>query len=74
MCFELEILGNAYRPTSIGPPKAVKFAIFDIITPDLINGPNAAAAEGITIVNNCLDMFGDLSEHYILVLSHSKSK
>ena len=47
--------------------------MFDIITPDLVNGPNVAAAEGITIVNNCLDIFGDISEHYVLVLSHSKS-
>ena len=57
-----------------GHPRASKVAVFDIITPDLITGPNAAAAEGIAIVNNCLDVFGDLSQHYVIVISHSKSK
>ena len=56
-----------------GHPRASKVAVFDIITPDLITGPNAAAAEGIAIINDCLDMFGDLSEHYVVLISHSKS-
>ncbi|EJF61645.1 Serine/threonine-protein kinase [Dichomitus squalens LYAD-421 SS1] len=64
---------DIYRPNSpAGHPRASKVAVFDIITPDLVTGPNAAAAEGIAIVNNCLDVFGDLSEHYVIVISHSK--
>ena len=57
-----------------GHPRASKVAVFDIITPDLINGPTAGAAEGIAIVNSCLDIFGDLSLHYMVVISHSKSE
>ena len=56
-----------------GHPRASKVAVFDIITPDLVTGPNAAAAEGIAIINDCLDMFGDLSQHYVVLVSHSKS-
>lgn len=57
-----------------GHPRASKVAVFDIITPDLVNGPTAGAAEGIAIVNSCLDIFGDLSQHYMVVISHSKSE
>ncbi|KAI0746241.1 Serine/threonine-protein kinase [Daedaleopsis nitida] len=64
---------DIYRPNlTAGHPRASKVAVFDIITPDLVNGPNAGAAEGVAIVNSCLDIFGDLSEHYMLVMSHSK--
>ena len=48
--------------------------MFDIITPDLVTGPNAAAAEGIAIISDCLDAFGDLSQHYVVLVSHSNSK
>lgn len=50
-----------------------KVAVYDIITPDHKFGTNAAAAEGIAILNNCLDVFGDLSEHYCILISHSSS-
>ena len=51
-----------------------KVAVYDIITPDITFGPAAAAAEGIAIFNQCLDLFGDLSQHYQILLSHSSSK
>lgn len=75
-CVQSELTSSMLTPDSItaGHPHASKVAVFDIITPDLVNGPNAAAAEGMTIVNSCLDIFGDLSDHYVLVLSHSKSE
>ena len=57
-----------------GHPRASKVAVFDIITPDLEVGPNAAAAEGIAILSSCLDVFGDLSQHYAISISHSKSQ
>ncbi|TFK91310.1 Serine/threonine-protein kinase [Polyporus arcularius HHB13444] len=64
---------DIYRPNlTAGHPRASKVAVFDIITPDFVNGPTAGAAEGIAIVNSCLDMFGDLSQHYMFVISHSK--
>ena len=57
-----------------GHPVASKVAVYDIITPDLKSGPIAGAAEAIAILNNFLDMFGDLSQHYMVVISHSKSE
>lgn len=51
-----------------------KVAVYDIITPDITFGPAAAAAEGIAIFNQCLDLFGDLSQHYHILLSHSSSR
>lgn len=50
-----------------------KAAVFDIITPDIRTGPSAAAAEAISIVNDCLDCFATLGQHYEIYISHSKS-
>ncbi|RPD79604.1 Serine/threonine-protein kinase [Lentinus tigrinus ALCF2SS1-7] len=66
-------ISDIYRPNlAPGHPRVSKVAVFDIITPDLVNGPTAGAAEGIAIINSCLDIFGDLSQNYMIVISHSK--
>lgn len=44
-----------------------------MITQDLESGPSAAAAEALSIVNDCLDSFANL-EKYDIHLSHTKSK
>jgi len=45
--------------------------VFDIITPDIVSGQSAAAAEAIAIVNNCLEGFANL-DHYEIHISHTK--
>lgn len=57
-----------------GHPKPLKAAVFDIITPDVVNGQSAAAAaaaEAIAIVNSCLEGFANLG-HYEIHISHTK--
>jgi eukaryotic translation initiation factor 2-alpha kinase 4 len=55
-------------------PRTFKMAVFDMITPDLETGPFAAAAELITIVNECLNTFPGLDQNYEIHISHSKCK
>ncbi|KAF8655998.1 hypothetical protein AX16_002818 [Volvariella volvacea WC 439] len=63
---------NIYLPNPIpGHPKVHKAAIFDIITPDLISGPSASGAELISVANDCLDRFPNLSHLYDIHVSHS---
>ncbi|PPQ64064.1 hypothetical protein CVT24_008877 [Panaeolus cyanescens] len=64
---------NVFMPNSVpGHPKYLKAAFFDIITPDVELGPIAAGAEMISIVNDILDNFPNLSQHYDIHISHSK--
>ncbi|OBZ78007.1 Serine/threonine-protein kinase gcn2 [Grifola frondosa] len=66
-------VSDIYRPNVVaGHPRASKAAVFDIITPDLTTGPSAAAAEAISIVNDCLDNFANLGQYYEIHISHSK--
>jgi translation initiation factor 2-alpha kinase 4 len=60
--------------TVTGHPRVSKAAVFDIITPDLENGPLAASAEVLTLVNDCLKSFPNLAENYEVHISHSKSR
>jgi translation initiation factor 2-alpha kinase 4 len=57
-----------------GHPRVSKAAVFDIITPDLENGPIAASAEILTLVNDCLRSFPNLADNYEVHMSHSKSR
>ncbi|KAG8745969.1 hypothetical protein FRC10_006532 [Ceratobasidium sp. 414] len=65
-------IGNAYRSTSMGPPRAVKFAMFDIITPDTDAVTFAAAeAECMRVVDEILSTFPGTREQAIeLHLTH----
>ncbi|KAF9482948.1 hypothetical protein BDN70DRAFT_828321 [Pholiota conissans] len=67
-------IANVYRlhSASSGHPQYTKAALFDIISPDLENGPLAAGAEIIAVVNDCLDSFPNLSQSYDIHISHSK--
>lgn len=47
--------------------------MFDIISPDLLTGPSTSAAEGISIVNECLNKFANLGQYYEIHISHSRS-
>jgi translation initiation factor 2-alpha kinase 4 len=51
-----------------------KAAVFDIITPDLENGPIAASAEVLTLLNDCLRSFPNLADNYEVHISHSQSR
>ena len=59
--------------TVTGHPRASKAAVFDIITPDLENGPIAASAEVLSLLNDCLRSFPNLADNYEVHISHSKS-
>ncbi|KAG8705429.1 hypothetical protein FRC08_001676 [Ceratobasidium sp. 394] len=65
-------IGNAYRSTTMGPPRAVKFAMFDIITPDTDAVTFAAAeAECMRVVDEILSTFPGTREQAIeLHLTH----
>ncbi|CUA75102.1 eukaryotic translation initiation factor 2-alpha kinase [Rhizoctonia solani] len=65
-------ISNAYRPTPVGPPKAIKFAIFDIITPDTdMDSIGAAEAECIRVADEVLSIFPGTREQQIeLHLTH----
>ncbi|OCH91731.1 Serine/threonine-protein kinase [Obba rivulosa] len=66
-------VGDIFRPSVVsGHPRMSKAAVFDIITPDLRTGLSAAAAEAISIVNDCLNCFATLGQHYDIHISHSK--
>ena len=56
-----------------GHPKAIKAAMFDIISQDLQHGSSASTAEAIAVVNECLDSFANLDKYEIHV-SHTQSK
>lgn len=56
-----------------GHPRVSKAAVFDIITPDLTNGPIAASAEVLALINDCLHSFPTLADNYEVHISHSKS-
>ncbi|KAI0029609.1 kinase-like domain-containing protein [Vararia minispora EC-137] len=65
-------IGDIYRPNPVvGHPRASKVAIFDIITNDVANGASISTAECIIIVNECLDAFPTLAQHYEIRISHS---
>ncbi|EUC62024.1 PEK/GCN2 kinase [Rhizoctonia solani AG-3 Rhs1AP] len=65
-------ISNAYRPTPVGPPKAIKFAIFDIITPDTdMDSVGAAEAECMRVADEVLSTFPGTREQQIeLHLTH----
>ncbi|OSC98901.1 Serine/threonine-protein kinase [Trametes coccinea BRFM310] len=66
-------IGDVYHPNVIaGHPRMSKVAVFDIITPDLITGPNAATSEAVSIASECLDNFGNLWQQYEIHLSHAR--
>ncbi|KAH9923827.1 uncharacterized protein B0H18DRAFT_1013542 [Fomitopsis serialis] len=66
-------IGDIYRPNVVsGHPRVAKAAVFDIITPDLVVGPTAAAAEALSIVNDCLNNFANLAQLYEIHISHSR--
>lgn len=54
-----------------GHPKVAKCAVLDIITPDIKDGPTAAAAEILTIVKEVLNSFPTLDESYQIHISHT---
>ena len=62
----------------MGEPLAHPFvstaAICDVITPDVVDGPNAASAEMLTLIDECLGLFPNLARTYEVRVSHSKSK
>ncbi|KAH8096907.1 hypothetical protein BXZ70DRAFT_945142 [Cristinia sonorae] len=65
-------IGDIYRPlVTPGHPKTHKAAVFDIITPDLVNGQTVATAEALSLVHSCIDGFANLSS-YEIYISHSK--
>ncbi|KDQ55313.1 hypothetical protein JAAARDRAFT_37347 [Jaapia argillacea MUCL 33604] len=65
-------IGEIFKPNLIaGHPKFSKAAVFDIITPDLENGPIAATAEAIVVVHRCLDSFPGIGQNYEIRISHS---
>ncbi|TFY68401.1 hypothetical protein EVJ58_g1031 [Rhodofomes roseus] len=67
-------IGDTYRPNVIsGHPRVSKAAVFDIITPDLVVGPTAAAAEALSIAHDCLNNFANLGQLYEIHISHSKN-
>lgn len=57
-----------------GHPRVAKAAVFDIISPDVVTGPSAAAAEAIAIISDCLNNFANLGQLYEIHISHSMSK
>lgn len=57
-----------------GHPRVAKAAVFDIITPDLVVGPTAATGEALSIVNDCLNNFANVGQHFEIHISHSQSE
>lgn len=64
-------IGDAYVQTGIGHPDRLKVAAFDILTPDANEGPLAAAAEALSIADECLNSFPGLGDSYKIYISHS---
>ncbi|KAH9994612.1 hypothetical protein BJV77DRAFT_1059858 [Russula vinacea] len=66
-------IGDIYRPNLVaGHPRVFKAAVFDIISTDVTNSGPVSIAESIIIMNECLDSFPNLSQHYEIHISHSK--
>ncbi|KAA1478685.1 Serine/threonine-protein kinase [Dentipellis sp. KUC8613] len=66
-------IGDTYRANSVaGHPLVSKAAVFDIITVDIANGSSASSSEAIILMNECLNSFPTLSQHYEIHISHSK--
>ncbi|KAI0300075.1 hypothetical protein B0F90DRAFT_1817684 [Multifurca ochricompacta] len=66
-------IGDIYRPNLVaGHPMVYKAAAFDIISTDVANSGPVSIAESIIIMNECLDSFPNLSQHYEIHISHSK--
>ncbi|KAI9457648.1 kinase-like domain-containing protein [Lactarius psammicola] len=65
-------IGDTYRPNLVaGHPRVFKAAVFDIISTDIANSGPVSTAESIIIMNECLDSFPNLSQHYEIHISHS---
>ncbi|KAI0051565.1 Serine/threonine-protein kinase [Auriscalpium vulgare] len=65
-------IGDTYKANLVtGHPRMSKAAVFDIITTDVANGTSASIAEGLIIINECLDSFPTLAQHYEIHISHS---
>lgn len=56
-----------------GHPKVSKAAVFDIITPDLESGSIASMAEILALLDDMLNGFPTLSDHYEIHISHAAS-
>ncbi|TDL16229.1 Serine/threonine-protein kinase [Rickenella mellea] len=66
-------IGDTYRDTAIGGhPKISKAAVFDIVTPDMLKGPEVAIAELVSIMGEILDAFPNLGQNFDIHISHSK--
>ncbi|KAI5119391.1 hypothetical protein M0805_005934 [Coniferiporia weirii] len=66
-------VGDTYRAGSVlGHPLVSTTAIFDIITPDMMNGLEVASAEMVALMDECLGTFPNLSKTYQIHVSHSK--
>ncbi|KAI0266451.1 kinase-like domain-containing protein [Gloeopeniophorella convolvens] len=66
-------IGDIYRPSLVaGHPRVSKAAVLDIISTDIANGGPVSIAELIIIINECLDTYPSLSQHYEIHISHSK--
>lgn len=67
-------VGDTYRAgAALSHPTVSSTAIFDIITPDTVNGVEVGSAELLTLVDECLGTFPNLAKTYQVHVSHSKS-
>ena len=67
-------IGDTFREgPALGHPVTLPAAVFDIITPDIVHGPQVASAEIISMVHKCLALFPNLSNNYEIIVSHSNS-
>ncbi len=57
-----------------GHPKVLKAAVLDVVTPDLVHGPQASTAEMLSVIDDCMNTFPGLSQHYQIHISHSLSQ
>lgn len=55
-----------------GHPRVTKAAVFDIISPDVVHGQLASAAEILILFNDIITGFPTLDQTYELHISHSK--
>ncbi|TFY77050.1 hypothetical protein EWM64_g6962 [Hericium alpestre] len=66
-------IGDTYRANKVaGHPRVAKAAVFDFITVDVANGPMISSAEAIILMNECLNSFPSLAQHYEIHISHSR--
>ena len=67
-------VSEVYRAgAALSHPIVQHVALFDIITPDTVNGVEVGTAELITLVDECLGTFPNLAKTYQIHVSHSKS-